>query len=63
LEFVFLCVGLLGGLFLCHAPFLWGKVRDPSASTAVSVLCWFADCFSVLQRHLTLDVALVQEMS
>jgi hypothetical protein len=45
-------------LFLCCVPFLWGKVRDPvSWLPAVSMLCWFADCFSILQHCLTLDVA------
>jgi hypothetical protein len=30
-----------GGLFLCLAPFLWGKVRDPSASSLLSALLWW----------------------
>jgi hypothetical protein len=30
--------------------------RSISWLSAVSMLCWFADCFSVLQRHLTLDI-------
>jgi hypothetical protein len=28
-----------GGLFLCLAPFPWGKVSDPSASPLLSVCC------------------------
>jgi hypothetical protein len=28
-----------GGLFLCFASFLWGKVSDPSAGPLLSVCC------------------------
>jgi hypothetical protein len=34
----FLCL-ITGGLFLCLAPFPWGKVSDPSASPLLSVCC------------------------
>jgi hypothetical protein len=31
--------------------------RSVGQFSAVWVLCWFAHCFSILQHHLTLDVA------
>jgi hypothetical protein len=37
LELSFHCVCLFGGLFFCLAPFLWGKVRDLSAGSLLSV--------------------------
>jgi hypothetical protein len=40
-----------GGLFLCLAPFLWGKVSDPSASPCcqcVMMVCWLFFNFAVL---------------
>jgi hypothetical protein len=40
-----------------HALSLGQGQRPVSWLSAVSVLCWFADCFSILQHHLTLDVA------
>jgi hypothetical protein len=46
-----------GGLVLCSAPFLWGRFSVPSAPSAVSVLWWFAVCFSVLWDSLALGVA------
>jgi hypothetical protein len=35
----FLLYLITGGLVLCFAPFLWGKVSDPSASPLLSVCC------------------------
>jgi hypothetical protein len=51
----FLLCWFTGGLFFCFTPFLWVKVSD--LPSAISVLWWFAVCFSILQCHLTLDVA------
>jgi hypothetical protein len=35
----FLLCWFTWGLFLCLAPFLWGKFSDPSASPLLSVCC------------------------
>jgi hypothetical protein len=56
LELGFLCVVLLGAYFFASPPFSGAGQRSVSQLHAVSVLCWFADCFSILQHHLTLDV-------
>jgi hypothetical protein len=45
-----------GHFFLCLVPFLWGKVRYPSANSLLSVCYAGFDCFSILQHHLTLSV-------
>jgi hypothetical protein len=57
MELGFPCVWLLGARFFASPPFRgqgqWSVYRPP----AVSVLWWFAVCFSILQCCLTLDVA------
>jgi hypothetical protein len=42
---------------LPHALSLGQDQRSICWLSAVSVLCWFADCFLILQCRLTLDVA------
>jgi hypothetical protein len=46
-----------GPVTLPHALSLGQGQRSVSQLSAVSMLCWFVDCFSVLRLHLTLDVA------
>jgi hypothetical protein len=54
---VFAVLVYWGLVSLPHALSLGHSQRSISQLPAVSVLCWFADCFSILQCHLTLDVA------
>jgi hypothetical protein len=51
------CAWLLGACFFAHPLSLGQAQWSVSQSPAVSVLWWFADYFSILQCHLTLDVA------
>jgi hypothetical protein len=46
-----------GLVSLPHALSLGQGQRSVSQLLVVIVLCWFADCFSILQHLLTLDVA------
>jgi hypothetical protein len=57
LELGFHCAGLLGACFFALPSSLGQDQWSLSQLPAVSVLWWFADCFSILQCHLTLDVA------
>jgi hypothetical protein len=57
LEMGFCCAGLLG-FFSLPCPLSLGQGQwSVSQPPAVSMLWWFADRFSILQCHLTLDVA------
>jgi hypothetical protein len=56
LELGFHCVGLLGACFFASPPFSGEGQWSFSQPHAVSVLWWFADCFTILQHCLTLDV-------
>jgi hypothetical protein len=47
----------IGGLFLCLAPFLWGKVRNPSASSLLSACNVLLIVFQFCSIILTLDVS------
>jgi hypothetical protein len=47
----------IGSLFLCLAPFLGQAQWSVSWPPAVRVLWWFDDYLSILQCHLTLDIA------
>jgi hypothetical protein len=50
----FLLCLFTGDLFLCLAPFLWGKFRDSSAASLLSVC--YDGLLIVFQHCLTLDV-------
>jgi hypothetical protein len=57
LELGFHCVGFWGLVSLPCALSLGQGQRSIRQLFAVSMLCWFSDCFPILQCHLTLDVA------
>jgi hypothetical protein len=56
LEFGILWVGLLGVCFFPCPLSLGQGQRSISQLPAVSMLCWFADSFLILQHYLTFDV-------
>jgi hypothetical protein len=53
----FLLCWFTGDLFLCLAPFLWGKVRDPSTSSLLSACCDGLLIVFQFCSQLALDVA------
>jgi hypothetical protein len=57
-NWVFIVLVYWGAVSLPCALSLGQGQRSITLYYAVSVLCWFADCFSILQHHMTLDVAL-----